>query len=234
MHALVLLGNGEYYASAIFAHRCRIKGRLFPRDKSYWIVWDQKKERLIRLPKYRKGLDHSAIIVNADESGWIKTDELGSGHVDFLTDETLDALPDLDVQPEEILARCRELDESFVYQEIREIQTEKDANDFSWSTMGLHDGRIVKEELLADGTLHVQFEGVWDCEAVDLWFSGDVEYDTASKFPDADYVWWMDCSVVIKDGFVLLIEFNGEKLTEIVPGVCYFKARRMKYRLTPR
>lgn len=95
-----------------------------------------------------------------------------------------------------------------------------------------HDARIVSEHLDDNGMLHVHFDGTWGCE-VDVWFWGDLEYDTSSKNQDNCDPYWYGSSVILHDGFVYFVDEYDMQVDEIGPEYCYFKARHMKYRIIP-
>ena len=233
MHAIICQGNGKYYVSAVFGHyRDTRSFRKF--NDSYWIVWDEDKKRLIRWSAYvphTRYLIKQILIIDANRDDW-HMDEDGVGCVDFLSREMLDSFLDDKHQPEDILDRCREADAGFTYTEIREIRTEKDIEDLGWATGGFHDARIIKEELHDDGTLYLRFDGTWGCE-IEVWFNGDLEYDTSSRDPEYYDPYWFGATILLQDGFVYLIDDGDMTPEDITEGYCYFKARSMRYRIIP-
>lgn len=240
MHALVCQGNGKYYVSSVFGYYKDIDATddyekyLQEIHKPYWIVWNEEKTRLIRwlnMVPNTKYLIPQILIIDSSQENWI-TDEDGVGCVDFLTRELLDSFLDHDQQPEEILEKCRSLDDGFVYNEYPEILTEKDIENLMWASGGFHDARIAVEELQQDGTLYLKFDGTWGCQ-IEVWFWGDLEYDTSSRDPKESDPYWYDSTILIKDGFVYFVDEENMTVEEIAKGYCYFKARHMKYRIIP-
>lgn len=240
MHALVNQGNGKYYLSYVFGYYRDItatdeyKRYVQSIHKPYWIVWDAEKQRLIRwkacVPD-TKYIITQILIVDTDQSNW-NMDENGVGCVDFLSRELLDSFLDEENQPEEILAKCRAVVEGYVYSETPEIKTQTDIENLYWATGGFHDACIRQQEIREDGTLYLRFDGTWGCE-VEVWFWGDVEYDTSSRDPEYYDPYWFGSTVILQDGFVYFVDDDDMTVDKITSGYCYFKARHMKYRIIP-
>ena len=227
MHAIVRQGNGKYYISAVF-------GYYQADDKPYWIIWDAEQKRLIRwlsMVPNTKYIIPQILVVDADQSNWNMDDE-GVGSVDFLNRELLDSFLDSEEQPEDILQKCRSLDDGYIYDETPEIKTEEDIENLSWASRDFHDAHITKEKMLDDGTLYLRFDGTWGCE-IEVWFWGDLEYDTSSRDPETCDPYWFGSTVILQDGFVYFVDADVMTADEIAPGYCYFKARHMKYRIIP-
>lgn len=240
MHAIIRQGNGKYYISAVFGYfeRFTVKnGNKVQYQKCsnpYWIVWNESKSRLIRwhsMDPDKKNLLLQILIIDSDRDNWNVNDE--EGCVSFLSLELLDSFLDEEHQPEDILEKCRAMDEVYVYEAFREIRTQKDIEDFLWVSGELHDAHIIRKEILEDGTLYIRFDGTWGCE-IEVWFWGDLEYDMTSRDPDlSDDPYWFDCTLIFQDGFVYLIDEEEMTVDKIGEGYCYFKARHMKYRVIP-
>ena len=171
------------------------------------------------------------LIVNADQSKWIK-DEQGAGCVDFLDRALLDSFLDAEDQPQDILEKCHDMDAGYVYANIQEIKSERDIENLEWASGGFHDARIVKEEIQEDGALYLRFDGTWGCE-IEVWFWGDLEYDTSGRVSEISDPYWFGSTVILQDGFVYFIDDNDMTVERITPGYCYFKARHMKYCIIP-
>lgn len=240
MHAIVRQGDRKYYISAVFGYYRDVTavndyGRYLEGiRKPYWIVWDANQRRLIRWHAMVPSTQYiipQVLIIDSDRTDW-NMDENGVGCVSFLSRELLDSFLDKDDQPEDILRKCREMDNGYTYNEIQEIRTQKDIEDFSWATGGFHDAYITKEELLEDGTLYLRFDGTWGCE-VEVWFLGDLEYDTSSRNPEESDPYWFGSTVILQDGFLYFVDDDDMTVEQINPDYCYFKARHMKYRIIP-
>ena len=239
MHALICQGEGKYYVSAVFGYYTDINAateyeRYLQSLKRCFIVWDVEKKRLIRWSELRPGtkfLIPQLLVVDADKTNW-HDDGDNAGFVDFLDRKQLDSFLDAETQPEDVLEQCRALDVGYVYEEWREIRSETDITDLMSASGGFHDAFIEEEELQNDGTLRLLFDGVWGCK-VEVWFWGDLEYDTSARAPDEYDIYWFGSTVILQDGFVYFVDSEGMTVKEIGPGYCFFKARHMKYRIIP-
>ena len=79
----------------------------------------------------------------------------------------------------------------------------KDIKNLEWASGGFHDARIAKKKLQDDDTLYLLFDGTWGCK-IEVWFSGDLEYDTSSRDPETVDPYWFGATVILQDGFVLM------------------------------
>ena len=225
MHAIVREKEGNYYITPVFGY---LGGKY-----QHYFIWNKDRSRISKLPAYEENkryLIRKIIIVDSDQSGWIM-DENGIGCVNFLTLDQLEDIVCMNDQPEDILKRCREMDKGYEYEERLEINTEKDAEDLMWAAGCFHDAFIEKEEMQEDGKLYVLFDGIWGCK-VEMWFWGNLEYDTSSRDEYGDK-WWMDSSILFEDGFIYLIDDKGITVDKISKGYCYFKARHVQYHIIP-
>ena len=132
------------------------------------------------------------LIVDSDQSNWKESREK-SKCVGFLSKALLDSVLDMEQQPEDILDRCRHVD---------------------------------------DGTLYLLFDGIWGC-GIEMWFSGDPEYDTQSRNPEKFDPYWSGSTLILQDGFVYLVDDDDMTVDRIGEGYTYFKARQLKYRVIP-
>ncbi len=240
MHAIIRQGNGEYYISAVFGYFRNITATeeyeryIQSIHSPYWIVWDKEKKSLIKwltMEPNTKYIIPQILIVDSERENW-NMDENGEGCINFLSRELLDSFLGEEHQPEEILEKCRAIDQDYVYEEIREIRNEKDIEDLNWASGGFHDAYIAREELQQDGTLYLRFDDVWGCE-IEMWFWGDLEYDTSSRDPECFDSYWYGSTILQKDDFIYLIDEDGMTVDEINEHSCYFRARHVKYRIIP-
>ena len=240
MHAIVRQGNGKYYISPVFGYYKNFESDDKHRNiqksagKPHYIVWNPEKNRLIRCEKWTPNtlyLIPQILIVESKHDNWIINED-GEGCVDFLNRELLGSIIDAEDQPERILKKCTETDKGYIYDETPEIKTLSDIENLEWASGGFHDARIIKEELLADGTLHLRFDGTWGCE-IEVWFWGDLEYDTSSRNPEEYDPYWFGSTIILQDGFVYFIDDDNMTVEKINSSYCYFKARHMKYHIIP-
>ena len=68
---------------------------------------------------------------------------------------------------------------------------------------------------------------------MEVWFSGDLEYDTSSRDPEECDPYWYGSAVILHNGFVYFVDEEDMTVDKITPGYCYFKARHMKYKVIP-
>lgn len=240
MHAIIRQDDGKYYVSAVFGYYRDVtatedyKRYIESIHKPYRIVWDSEKKRLIRwlsMVPDTKYIIPQILIVDSERNNW-NLDEEEVGCVDFLSRELLDSFLDDEIQPEEILSKCRAMDAGYVYNEITEVKNQQDIEDLNWVSGGFHDARIAKEKLQNDGTLYLRFDGTWGCE-IEVWFSGDLEYDTSSRAPEECDPYWYGSTVILHNGFVYFVDEEDTTVDKITSGYCYFKARHMKYKVIP-
>ena len=152
-------------------------------------------------------------------------------------EEIIDSIVDEEKQPADIIEKCRNIDVGYTYNEYTEIKTDEDVKNFVIATGEFHDARIIKEIMQADGTLYLRFDGIWGCE-VEVWFWGELEYDTSVRHIENLDPYWSCSTLMIKDGFIYFVDefFEEEELSLdlIKQGeYCYFKAQHMKYHIIP-
>lgn len=239
MHAIIRKGHGEYYVSAVFGYF----GSL-PKDDSYeeyircvrypyYIVWNEEKTALIKKHQRVQNTEYiipQVLIVDSDQKGWEFDSETRSEWISFLPKKLADELVEKKTLPEQIRKQCLAEDEGFTYQEYREAKTQKDVDDLEWVSGCFHDGRIEKTELQKDGSLYVLMKELWGC-SVELWFWGDVEYDTSAR--DNVDPYWLDGSIFFEDGFIYLVDGCEMTANQITSSYCWFKGRHMEYRVIP-
>ena len=226
MHVIVSKDGAGYYLSRVFAY-------YNPGDHHpYYLIWNEDKTRLIRWEHFRYSLHQQAIIIDMNQNGWV-VDEDRHGCVDFLTKDIVDDIVGREVQPEDILEKCRQLDVGYTYNETPEVKTDDDIETLYWATGEFHDGIIYKQELQEDNTLYLYFKGIWGCE-VELWFWGDLEYDLSPRDPDNDNQYWYGATVIIDNGYIYFMDEDDLTLDYYDdPSFSHVKARHMKYHIIP-
>lgn len=232
MHAIIRKGNGEYYISAVFGYYSDKKDKDY--YGTYYVVFDENKERLIKQqtfnPKSKPNLDLMVLIVEPDTSGW-NEDEHGFGGVDFLTKDEVDYITYKGECPEDIMRKCHEIDSSFRYKEYNEIHDDHDIERLMSVSGYFHDAYIA-EKKETDGGLYVRFDDVWGC-SIEMFFEGDVSYNTDSRDSDDAEVWWYGSTMIRQGGYIYFVDDDDMKVEDIKPGYCWFKARTVKYRVIP-
>lgn len=69
---------------------------------------------------------------------------------------------------------------------------------------------------------------------IEMWFSGDLEFDTKSRDPRYESPYWFGSTMVLKNGFIYFIDDEDREIEDIGEGFCWFKARYVKYHIIPR
>ena len=170
------------------------------------------------------------LITDADESGWNKLSE-NEESVDFLPTSELLSLIDKDAVPDEITRRCIDMDKAYQFESIRSINSANDIRDLEWVSGGFHDAFIVEKKEF-DNSLYILFDGTWGCK-IEVWFESDISYDTSSRDPEKGDPYWFGSTVTINNGFVYLIDDEDVSVNDLNSNYCWFKARKMKYRVIP-
>ncbi|MBQ8276695.1 MAG: hypothetical protein IJZ02_08765 [Clostridia bacterium] len=83
-----------------------------------------------------------------------------------------------------------------------------------------------------ENSLYLLFDGTWGCK-IEVWFEGDITYDTSSRDPEKFDPYWFGSTVKIDNGFIYLIDDEDVSVSDINLSYCWFKARSMKYRVIP-
>lgn len=240
MHALIRQGNGKYYVSAVFGYYKGINSanrhhRHHERGYSpYYVTWDEEKTKLVRTFAMQQNTEYlipQLIIIESDMKNWIVQED-GTGGVDFLPREIADRLIETGELPADIREKCMAVDIGYKYESYSEIRTEKDIEDLYWASGGFHDAYIKKEEMQKDGKLYLLFDGTWGCK-IEVWFWGDLEYDTSSRNPELYDPYWFGSTVIMQDGFIYFVDDDNMTVDKISEGYCYFKARHMRYHVIP-
>ncbi len=240
MYAIVRQGEGKFYVSPVFGYYNDVKSKddyqryLESIYTPYYVIWDEKGEQLIRCFKMQQNTKYlipQILIIECSQDDWI-LDEDGIGGVDFLPRELADQIIDSGEIPSEIFEKCKAVSKEYTYEPVQEIVTEKDIHNLEWVSGDFHDAYIEECKLLDDGSLYVLFDGIWGCE-IEIWFSGDIEYDISSRNPDEDDPYWYGSTVMIQDGYIYLVDEEEMSVEQISEGYCWFKARHMKYHIIP-
>lgn len=241
MYAIIRQGGGKYYLSTVFGyfHDARVEDdyqRYLERIHSpYFVVWNEEKTHLVKVFEMQpntKYLIPQVLIVDTDTDSWIEDSATGMGCINFLTREIADRLCDTQEMPPDIFEQCICLEQSVRYDPCPEVKAEADIINLASVSGGFHDAYIRSLELSDDGALHVHFAGTWGCE-IDVWFWGDVSYHVQKEDPQLDDPFWYDSSVFFENGYIYLVDETNMTSEKIDDNYHWFKARHMKYRVTP-
>ena len=232
MYAIINKGNGHYYTSAVFGYY-NDKIEKYGSWKQYLIVLDEAKKKLIRFSEYdQRKMPHlhkSALFTDGDQSDWT-IDKNGYGGVSFIPKDA--ALEYVRTgTPADVLARCLEYDRQNPYSEVQAVENEKDIDNLMWASGYFHDAYIEDIAPVTDG-IRVMFDGVWGCK-IEVLFTGEVAYNTDSRDPETDDPYWFGSSVAFYYGFIYMVDEDEMNIDEISDGYCWFRARKMSYKIIP-
>ena len=192
MHAIIRLGNGKYYISAVFGYYNNITATddyeryLEGIYSQYYIVLNKEKTSLIKQYVFTKkkngSLEPNILIVDANHDDW-NINEEGFGGINFLSkDDVLKMIEEENISTE-LLSKCLYIDSSFKYDEYKDIKSDNDIENLMAVSGYFHDACIEKLEESKNNSLYVLFDGTWGC-SIEIWFEGDVSYNTDSKNPE--------------------------------------------------
>ena len=185
MNAIIRLGDGKYYCSAVFGYYDDNENDNYSYHM-YYIVFNQKKTKLIKQPLFNRKrypqLDKKVLVFDGDQTNWT-VNKNGYGGVDFLPKENALHIIESGIMPADLLNKCLSLEVSANFEDYQEIRDSKDVDNLMWVSGDFHDAVISKQEEKQDGSLSVLFGGIWGC-SIELIFSGDVSYCTDSRNPD--------------------------------------------------
>ena len=229
MLAIIRKGNGEYYTSLVFGYYQINKKNEYDYDDRY-IVLSEEKDDLISLPEHDYRLRRLILIADPEKRDWT-IDETGNGCVDYLPFDSLLQLVDFDKVPAGLLAKCIEEDSKIKYSEYQTVKEEADIEKFSLVSGDLHDA-CIKEFKKGNDSLYVLFDGIWGCR-VELWFEGDVSYSIESRDPEKEDPYWFDSTLILNNGYVILVDGGDMTEDKINENYCWFKGRNLTYRIIP-
>ena len=233
MYAIIRLGNGRFYTSPVLGYY-KSPSQADDYFSYYYIVLNQEHTRLIRcdeMEQHTKYLIPQIIVIDTDMRDWL-LEEDQTGGISFLPRDMADAITESGNTPPDILKKCLNIAQNHPCNEYVEIRNEQDIKNFYAASFGLHDACLEEEKLLDEQTLYVKFHGTWQ-RSVEIWFQGDILYHTESRKTDFADPYWYVASIILSDGFVYLIDDDQVLPKDLDESYCYFKARKMTYRIIP-
>lgn len=241
MHAIIRLGNGKYYTSAVFGYYDNITATddyeryLESIYSKYYIVLNKEKTTLMKqyvFDRKNRHLSPNILIIDDNHDDNWHLNEAGFGGVDFLPkNDVLKMIENKNIS-DEVLSKCLYIDSVFQYDKYIDIKNENDIENLMAVSGCFHDARIAKLEESENDSLYVLFDGVWGC-SIEIWFEGDVSYNTNSRNPEVCDPYWYGSSVIFQNGYVYFCDEEDMSVDEISNEYCWFKARKMKYHVIP-
>ena len=232
MYAIVNKGNGKFYTSTVFARYDEYEKSERPNWWGvYYIVLNEEKTSLIKHYAYdssSKPYIHKMILItDGNRDNWNIDEDTGEGELGIADKDSLLKMIKQGIVSNELLA----LDKAYHYEAYPDIRNDKDIKNLMMVSGGFHDACIdcLEEK---DGALYVLFDGIWGGQ-IEMWFSGDVEYDISSRNPKEYDPYWYDSTMLIENGFIYFVDAEDMKVEEIGEGYCWFKARNVKYHVIP-
>ncbi|MDO4275779.1 MAG: hypothetical protein Q4D16_19080 [Eubacteriales bacterium] len=236
MYAIIRLGGGKYYTSAVFAHYNNISaaddyGKYTEEIYSrFYIVLNQEKTALIKqyvFDRKNEYLEPLILITDYSHDDWNMDEDSGFGEVNTVSKEEILSMAENGTVPEKFL----EMDAACRFEEYNSISTEKDIENLMCVSGGFHDAYI-QEQNEENGTLRILFEGTWGCK-IEMLFSGELTYDTASRNPMERDPYWFGATLLINNGYICFADKEDVSVEDIKEGCCWFKARNLIYRVIP-
>ncbi len=233
MYAIINKGNGKYYTSTVFAH---YEENEEAKDGNWWgeyyVVLNESKTALVRHYAFdaaaKPYLHKMILITDRTTDDWNIDEETRLGEIGVAAKAELLDMVEQGTVSGELLA----IDEAYCYEAYPEIRNEKDIDNLMVLAGWFHDACIESHEE-KDGVLYVLFDGIWGGK-IEMWFSGDVEYDmTSVDLEEGNDPYWMDSTMLIKDGFIYFVDDADMEVEKIGEGYCWFKARNVKYHAIP-
>lgn len=230
MYAIIKQGNGKAYTSMVFGH---YEDKKKEEGTNWWgqyfVVLNENKTALIKHYSFdysrRPYLHKMIVFTDGNQEDWNIDDETGFGELKITDKQSL-----LDmVRDGTVSAELLKLDDAYSFDEYPEIKTNTDIENLMWASGGFHDAYI-KDLKENNGSLYVLFDGIWGCN-IEMWFTGDVSYDTSSLNSEDVFPAWYGSTMILKDGFIYFVDEEGMKVEDIGEGFCWFKARNIKYHI---
>lgn len=233
MYAIVNKGNGRHYTSMVFGHyEDKKKDKNQSEWGQYYIVLNEEKTALVKHYAFDQNVHRyirpMTVITDCDQKNWNVDERNGFGEINTFTKERLLYMVEMETVSDELL----EMDKSYKFVEYPEIHNQEDIDNLMYATGFFHDAFIEKQEQNGD-SLYVLFDGVWGAK-IEMWFSGDLEFDTKSRDPRYESPYWFGSTMVLKNGFIYFIDDEDREIEDIGEGFCWFKARYVKYHIIPR
>ena len=240
MLALIRKGNGQYYTSLVFGYYSvsssiddDYQKYLDSIYNQFYIVLDESKTKLIKravFDRKNKSLEPLILIVDHTTDDW-NIDENDNGCVNYLDNSILLTSVEEGSIPNKTISRCILEDSKIVYQEYQTVKTQKDLENLDWASRGFHDAYI-KEFKEENDSLYILFDGTWGCK-IELWFEGNISYSTESRDPEEYDPCWSDSTLLMSNGYVILVDDENMTEDDIGKGFCWFKGNKLKYHIIP-
>ena len=237
MHAIIRLGNGKFYTSAIFG---RYKGEGNNYGTDIFIVYNQAKDKLIALPQISYGEDNiihtNLIIFDTHDISWkFSYGARRYGFVSFLNREKAMQIIQTGRFPSgtNIESRCRQEDESLQYKKWHKIRTTADIKNLMEATGGFHDAYVKEcKKEKQSGDIFIRFSGIWGTD-LEMVFQGEAKCHLHD--PEESEPWWFDAKLQKFQGKYYLFDSADASIAEFDNwSTDCFCAKEVYYHIVPR
>lgn len=237
MHAIIRLGNGKFYTSAVFG---RYKGEGDNYGTDIFVVYNQSKDRLIAVPQVTIDANNTIrtnlLIFDTHDISWkFSYGKRRYGFVSFLNREKAFEIIRAGRFPSgtDIEARCKKEDQSLVFKKWQKIRTSADIKNLMEATGGFHDGYVTeckKDKQTSD--IFVHFSGLWGTD-LEMVFQGEAECHLHD--PEESEPWWFDCKLQKFQGKYYLFDSSEASVTDFEKwNTDCFRAKEAFYHIIPR
>ena len=237
MHAIIRLGNGRFYTSAVFG---RYKDEKIDPRTDIFVVYNQTKDKLIAVPQLsftdNNIITTNIIIYDTHDISW-KFSYGGRryGFISFLNREKAFQIINTGRFPSgtDIESRCKKEDESLPYKKWHKIRTSADIKNLIEATGGFHDGYVAEcKKDKQSGDIFVKFSGIWGTD-LEMVFQGDAQCHLHD--PEESEPWWFDCKLQKFQGKYYLFDSAEASVVDFENwSTDCFCAKEVFYHIIPR
>lgn len=197
MHAIIRLGNGQFYTSAVFG---RYKDETGKYGTDIFVVYNQAKDKLVAIPQLSftkdKIVQTNIIIFDTHDISWkFSYGKRRYGFVSFLTKEkAFEIIRSGSFPPgSEIKKRCEAEDQGLTFKKWNKIRTSADIKNLLEATGSFHDGYVTEcQKDKQSGDIFVKFSGIWGTD-LEMVFQGEAQCHLHD--PEESEPWWFDCKI---------------------------------------
>lgn len=241
MHAIIRLGNGRYYTSAVFG---RFPDESSSDNKDLLVVFNQAKNALIALPQLEFTKDgfisRHVIIYDTHDASWrysnIKGTHRHYGSVAYMNKEQcfdLVHMAQKGIINTGIPEKCFKDDQAIPLEKWTKVRTDIEIRNLLSIAGDFHDAYVAEcQRDKKTGNIRALFKGAWGTD-IELVFQGEAICHLHD--PNEYEPWWYDCKLARHRGKIYLIDSS-----EARPEDCenwdtdYFCAKDLFYHIIPR
>ena len=241
MHAIIRLGNGKYYTSAVFG---RFPDESDSDNKDLLIVFNQAKNALIALPQLQFTKDgfisRKIIIYDTHDSSWRYANTNNThrhyGCVAYLNKEKCFDLVHMarkGIVGTGIPDQCYKDDNAIKLEKWIKVRTDVDIKNLLSIAGDFHDGYVAEcQRDKKTGNIRALFKGTWGTD-IELVFQGEAYCHLHD--PNEYEPWWYDCLLARYRSKIYLIDSSVAKAEDCGNwDTDCFCAKELFYHVIPR